>query len=341
MEQIKIAVSVPLSVAVENGSSRYGNTEVVLTDQDIQAMAPSLRALLARAKPEYDGRFTGRLNVDGSRPVVVKAATVAGLMEALAEVAAREAKRAAEEEARRVEDEARIERALARPLVDWICRPLLGGEPHVADTLENAPYSDARITARRQAARIVVEEARAAWLAERERQDRETKAREAREAAERAAHDEALRAWVLERGAGSPFAPEIVRAAREKRQVRGAVQACLREQLRRCLEPLGEDVVASYVSEAREGVPHAADYGVLDRLTEAAQDGTLSSAALLPGAEIEIGPIARHDVAPRGAAVWRTGVSVTLSHPWLDDPIEWTVLSEPVEAEQDEYDDED
>ena len=98
-------------------------------------------------------------------------------------------------------------------------------------------------------------------------------------------------------------------------------------------------IAPSYGEELRDDVPSATAYEILDALV-AAQD-TLRAVASLPGVEIVIGPIARHDVSS-GDPVWRTGVEVTLCHAWLSAGYGWVVLAEPLaEADDDEDEDED
>ena len=179
-----------------------------------------------------------------------------------------------------------------------------------------------------------------------EREERETRevaevaakvAAKAATAAVVAGHEAEARAWIATGAATLP--PELIRAAGEGRRVLAEITRVVRERVRQAVEDLApHGIASSHGEEPRDDVPSAEAYEILDLLTSSLKG--LRAAALLPGAEIEIGAIARHDVNPSGAAVWRTGVEVTLSHAWLDEDYGWVVLAEP-RAEDDEDDDSD
>jgi hypothetical protein len=83
----------------------------------------------------------------------------------------------------------------------------------------------------------------------------------------------------------------------------------------------------SYGESERADVPTVEAYRALDLATGIAKtrcEGLLP----LPFA-LTVGPIARHDIAPRGASVWRTGVEITVSCPWLDRTEGVVILAEP------------
>jgi hypothetical protein len=158
--------------------------------------------------------------------------------------------------------------------------------------------------------------------------------RDARRAAAKArakANAEDLRAWAAE------HAPEarIARAAREGRDVTSAIDALVSERvteaLEGCLANTPFAVVSTYDSQPRTDVPTAAAYELLDLLATPAVRSAVLNACALPHAEVEVGPIMRFDVAESGSAVWRTGVRLTLRHPWLVDAhTQWSVLAEPL-----------
>lgn len=164
----------------------------------------------------------------------------------------------------------------------------------------------------------------------------------AKAAAAKAAVAEAeasARTWVAEHGA--PLSPELARAASEGRSVRSEITRLVSERVRAVVGALpGYSLDAIYGSEPRLGVPSAAAYALYDAALAAA--AAMRDAAALPGAGVEIGEIERLDVAPHGAAVYRTGITITVRHPWITDPpIELYRLCEPFALQNSDDDDDD
>lgn len=179
-----------------------------------------------------------------------------------------------------------------------------------------------------------------------ERVDREA-AEKIKEVAQAARENEARRRfetevqdWAAEHGETRLGSPELKRAARERRDVVGEVRRLSKERIIAAVTEIVQSfgfVVYTYESKPREGVPSREAYALLDVLKSALL--STADAAGVPGAEASVSDILRHDVAPEGAAVWRTGVTVTVSHPWFSSAIEVDVTSEapPEDEEDDEY----
>lgn len=326
MNQIRIAVNVPIKAAIAAGRSSYGETTVALSDADIAAMSPEVRAAIVDAT-ERDGA----LCVYG-RFISVAEATAAALVASIEEMcAARRA--AAEREA--VAGEERIVAALARPLDAWIRGEHSGGEPSLLSQPTGAyvrygEREDPRMLARLAEAREhALPVAVAAW-----------RSKEAERAAEKAAEAERAavvprerNAWIVSR---SDLPANVRRAAGESRDTRVALSGIVRERVRTVLDTIGETVVDEvYATRERDDVPTDRAYAVLDALTAA----PLAVASMLPDVAVTIDPIARHDIDPRrGRTRYRTGIEVTIAHPWID-PQTWCVLCEYDEDEDEDGDD--
>lgn len=171
---------------------------------------------------------------------------------------------------------------------------------------------------------------------------------EAAKAAERAKFDAAeeakvsaecdARIWCAEHAATVFDAPELARAAREKRKILSALREAVLAKFSLALATLAKDggwyiPEDLYDSSPREDVPSREAYAMFDALT-AAKD-RLARATGLPNAQITIGPIARHDVASHGTR-WRTGVRIEVEHPWLSGGIVDAILTEPVGKDDEE-----
>lgn len=189
-------------------------------------------------------------------------------------------------------------------------------------------------SARHRAERDAVNAVEKAAREEREAHEAEAKRRFAAE----------VQDWAAEYGESRLGSPELKRAARERRDVVSEVRRLARERVRavtaECLDnvnaPLGY-IVDTYESQPRDGVPSREAYALVDAIKAALP--YIARESGLPDAKAEVSDIMRHDVAPKGDAVWRTGVTVTVSHPWLANAIEVDVISEPLpeEEESEEY----
>jgi len=148
------------------------------------------------------------------------------------------------------------------------------------------------------------------------------------------------RAWCAEHGAALSL--PLQRAAREGRRVRAELTKLVLDRVRNQITAIGDslnvdgigEIATSYNEQLRDGVPSEAAYRVLDACTAARDD--ITEAAVIPDLKIEIGPIARHDIAEHGTAQWRTGIEITVSHPWLDHDAGFVMLAEPLSQDDDE-----
>lgn len=172
-------------------------------------------------------------------------------------------------------------------------------------------------------------------------------ARKAKAEAERQRSiDHDLGLWAAEHG--GILSPEIARAAREGRRVQAAVIEAVERRVTDALRanvrilwrnddtpqflPIWREWILREVDqeEERDDVPTAEAYALLDSVTAA--KGAISEAAALPQVAVVVGPIARFDVGTGKNILWRTGVKVTVDHPWIGEH-EWFLLSEPIEEE--------
>jgi hypothetical protein len=345
MEQIRVTVRVPLAAAVAAGRSEYGQTSVVLDDIAVQSLTSGARALLRE-----DGYAAGRSGGRGEALVVSEAtvpATVAALEARATTIAAEVAAEAAHQRATVAEFAATLEHVLTYARTCPI-QALRGASLwHLHDWHRDGKWAwGAPRTDESAACAVGREDELAAFLASeaasREASERALEAEKAAKAAKAAAIASEARRWAREYGRSLLGSPELQRAAGEDRNVlpriRRLVALAAEHAIEHAIAGLQDArVVKTYATEDRDDVPSAEAYALLDTLTAAR--GSIAEASALPGAEVTIGPIERYDVAPRGDAVWRTGVRVTLSHPWFDDDdLEWAVLAEPFE--QNDQDDE-
>jgi hypothetical protein len=159
--------------------------------------------------------------------------------------------------------------------------------------------------------------------------------------AEAAEHEPRL--WLAEHGAA--LSPELSRAAREGRLVRNALYSSVEERVEDAVRAIdarlsrGDWAVLkeTWATEERREVPSATAYELYDALM-AGRD-QIARSALLPHTVVTVGPISRFDVAPQGSAVWRTGVAVTVTHPWLAADIDLVMLCEPLDLDEDDNND--
>lgn len=150
--------------------------------------------------------------------------------------------------------------------------------------------------------------------------------------------EEARRAWVAENAEAKLFDAGLARAARENRDIETALDRRVTARVEVVLFGiLGTSkagfTAETYGAEERTDVPSDAAYALLDLLSSEATQSAIGRAAGLPNVKVEAGPINRYDVAPKGDPEWRTGVALTISHPWLvDGATSWSVLCEPKEV---------
>jgi len=142
-------------------------------------------------------------------------------------------------------------------------------------------------------------------------------------AAERTARAQ-LGEWLVDRGARLLEQPHLARAVSEGRSdpavgaARGAICGRVCAAIDEIAQAQGcHGSAATYGEQPFRGLPTPRTYALIDALAEGR--GIVAAAALLPGAEVEIGELRRWDVAESGSAVYRLGVEVTVRHPWLDD----------------------
>jgi hypothetical protein len=192
---------------------------------------------------------------------------------------------------------------------------------HECTTWDGSAYAVPELTEPRKS----LWQRRENWLAARtaaqKRRQEEAKASIEREEAELEA---AARAWLVEHGT-CLNRPELVRAAGEGRKIRKALTKAIESRVTALVEEVGR-VVQSYTDEPRSDVPTAEAYKCLDDVKTLLP--TLTELAALPDAKVEVGPISRFDLSPRSnTTAWRTGVCVSVRHPWLTDDIDLHVLA--------------
>ena len=275
MDQIRIAVRVPLSAAVAAGRTHYGETSVALSDADVATLSPAARARLASMR----GCVGLRNLYDRIEEIEVDRADAPATLEAIERtVAAIEAKLAAE----RAESEQQIARALASPDEEWVsldglvhayyeeedgslsasptgnrfgCPRIWDGGPRGAG-LSRSQLSDPRVIARVAAinitTRIAEHERRyAEWITLVERANAEKKARAD-------AWASVCRAYVIE------HVPEYARAAKEGADVRTLAK---RSYLATLSTKLAADTEAYSVDSHPR--PHQRAYDALDAVRRA------------------------------------------------------------------------
>ena len=159
-------------------------------------------------------------------------------------------------------------------------------------------------------------------LAWRERCVAELEGRKAAEAARRQAAEDETRAWVVANGEVEELPDNLIRAAKEGRSVLAALSQHVEGVstdviLQIALDVYPEAWLASqtYDTQARNDVPSSWWYAVHDAL-EAKVDEIAREGCAVPGATVKIGGFERFDVSS-GRVEWRTGVEVSITHPWL------------------------
>ena len=324
MTKIQIQTSLSPVAALANGCLEHGHILVAPTTEQIAALTPEQRTELARYVAPTD--VPDRFRWDATLAVTSNgwAGVLAGL-----EIARVERERKATEQAeqtrlaeqrtaaRNAEARQAAAVAISNPATLILGDQVINGLSHVDLGDLQAPYDAAR-----KAAREMLDACQATVAAE--------------AAAEIERREVDPRAWCAEHGAA--LSEPLQRAAREGRRVRSELTRLVYGHasiaIKALAASLGCELATSYAEQVRDGVPTTEAYAVLDAC--ARERKRLARACLIPGVEITIGPIARHDVAERGLAVWRTGVDFAISHPWLDDSRGWVVLAEPLDEETDD-----
>lgn len=347
MEQFRISAYVTRESALARGSSSFGHVSVAISDQEIQSLSDGAKELLAQAPWSSDRGLRVTTSSEGLEITDPSSAAVVVALEAVAE------KVRLAKEASLAERAERIAMAVASPDDAWVGRDyehyvnergVCVYRPSVMDSprevnLNNADKQDPAVVARREQVRSThLPERLASW----ERGHSENESRLEADKAKREEEDRRqmclvheARLWAAEHAAARLGSPELARAAREERDVHRTITARSDERVAMTLGSIAGEgrVVETFGSEERKGVPSRDAYALMDFLT--GKKDLIAAAAGLPGVSVSIGPVERLDVAPTGPAVWRTGIVVTVEHPWLTGYREFSVLAEPIDADGD------
>lgn len=136
------------------------------------------------------------------------------------------------------------------------------------------------------------------------------------------------RTWAAQYGESALGYLPLQRAATEGRRVRGEITKLVEARIRTALEvsPGSHGVLLPdyYDKAERDDVPTAEAYTLRDILV--ADAPALARRAALPNTELEVSDVCRIDVAPRGGVDWRTGVIVTVDHPWLTKMLRFAIV---------------
>jgi hypothetical protein len=290
MDKIRIAVRIPLAVAVSQCKASYGDDFVELTDSDLAGMSDAAREVVANAQQDRSsyGRVALYLSGSTARPLHV---TDLNVTSTLAAIEAMAAARVLEIEKAKAEIEARIEASLAAPLEDWIHPGFsgpCGSEPSLLQSpgrcyLNNDDCRDPRIVARLEQ---VTSEALPVRIAEwRKANEEEAAARKVKET-EAQARAEAFKAacsrYVIE------LVPEYTRAAREGHNVNSVAKKDAVAQLHRRLvnggKYVGDDgelhgllLVDSYTAPKEHDRPSQTAYYVFDAVVATVSDSPFAA----------------------------------------------------------------
>ncbi len=168
-----------------------------------------------------------------------------------------------------------------------------------------------------------------------ERRSRYAATRKAARLAEQEQRAARIVGWVIEHAKTLPG--NLVRAAREGRQVESAVRDWCVEQLESLTTEFAVDCggyAAEYYGDpqTREGVPTADAYRLLDMVV--ARVSRVKEVTL--GESVPVGEpqIVRVDVAERGSEVWRTGICFALRSTLDLGDYNLVILSEPPPKEE-------
>lgn len=359
MERIKFEVTIPKAVALAHGTGTFGEAVYEPTDAWLATLTPEARKRLGELLSttgtrlyDFHRHYPVELTAPISEDSVRQALYVALLAADVAQL-------------EREQEKAKAEQAMAER-VSKLCalgfddifdsdgairKGVRGVSNHydglVVSSDVSCPEAEAHVKpffARALARRSEIKAA--AEAAKQAEKERATKLAESIECD--------ARTWAAE---CSLLPGNIRRAAREGRSVRDAIEALVLRGLEGYLDAVFGRVghiavlgwrVETYGSEPRDDVPNEAAYALHDFLTTLIKTGEVATAIFnLPNAVVDLGPISRFEIAADGPAVWRTGVAVRATHPWLRDPLDpkdtdtifAVVLAEPPEQD-DEGDDE-
>lgn len=161
----------------------------------------------------------------------------------------------------------------------------------------------------------------------------------ARSRAEQAARLHECELWLSEHAAVKLGDATLGRAAKEHRTgLAAALRKCVRRRVRAIVSSMSGFPCANwYGQEERSDVPTADTYALLDKLV-ADKSSAILEAVGLPQASVQL-TIHRLDRAPKGTAVWRTGILVTVSHPWLEATVVAPAYVEDPDVDGDDDDD--
>lgn len=247
MATIVIRTHLSKSVALASALSTAGDLDVTPTADDLAALTPEQRALLADYSHLSDTPFN-------YRRLTVTVPGFAGVGPALDQVIAERAAETAQVAAR---NEQSVLAALAAPDADWLDRDgTVTGSPRGVYVYPDV-QDDPRLVSRREGLAPFA----AARKEELARAKAEREAAETRKAAQReerlAPFREACRAYVIAR------VPEFERAAKEGHDVSTKARAALKAEISRVLGKIGPVVEPTRDPKPRE-CPAAEAYRVLD-----------------------------------------------------------------------------
>lgn len=361
MERIKFEIEIPKAVALTNGSGFFGKTLYEPTDEWLASLTPEARTRLGELLVANNGtrlsdynktfpvELTAPISADSVREALYAALLAADVAKAEHDnmrerCRLADAKRAAE----RAERVATFLKLGYDDLFDEYGQIKNGAKLFYWDELRvdrEIDCPETRAHAKPFFARALV---------------RRSEVAAAKEAAANAAMAQAnklyeslecdLRAWAV---SCDLLPSNIRRAASEGRNIQEAVTQLAVKSLDDYLDSIFSHGIVcgwrhdTFGDEPRTDVPSQNAYDLVDHLSKLIKSGAVESVVFgLPNVVVEVGPISRFDISARGAPVWRTGVAVRVTHPWLRDPrdpkdtdyFESVVLAEPPKSEDDEDD---
>lgn len=352
MEQIKIVVALDSKTAIRLGIGRAGETEYPLagvlpqlTDEEREWLVNhTLKNSKENGLRVRCGSYWVALSLDAEPSDESVIAAIRRAIEAEAEERAEDSRKAEE----------RILAALAAPDEEWISGARAAGAPayYTLDEgrligipevdshprgiyLDDAQRSDPRVVEHRtHLEQDVLPGAIAEWQSKYAEWQAVVAAREARDAEAAAAKErnrEELHQWA---STCEQLPTRIRRAAADGIDVYAAVKRVVgdsvREAILEVVGPLGGDIVDVYDTEKSDRVPSDEAYAIFDALAERKQ--AIADAAILPDAEVTVGPMLRVDISSTSSTAYRSAVEVAVQVPWLGDVGDY-VLTEPAYPE--------
>lgn len=343
MDTIKIPCTITISDALLRGSVVAGNFEHHLTTEQLAILQPVEVVYVAMLS---EGTVT-RLRVVSTDWLSILLSIQKGAA-AIEEEAARKIDEKAKRDREEQEKLDRLDAIVKTATLDEIVH-LNGYGQYVAEWPSEAfaigaksrGYSEPQVeTALRRTGRYeeVMSEVKRLEAVAREEKEATKAKREAKEKAkEEAAKALSLqrREWVLAHSDGLP--PNIIRAAREGREISKGLADWLEEQIGAMSLVIADGCEGylanhTYGEEIRDGVPSAKSYAVLDYVTEHLDDYRVATLGESEPGEREL---VRVDVEPHGAAVWRTAVKITLLSTLGFDDSHQYILTEPLNLDTD------